>query len=86
MSNAVKKILYFFLSFLWVIGAVGSLGYILWMKEWVIAIGLVIVIVPSVPKIKEWVKFVLSNEELEDLGGINPYRLSFWCACIVFCR
>ena len=62
MSNAVKKIIYFFLSFLWVIGAVGSLGYILWMKEWVIAIGLVIVVVPSVPKIKEWVKFILSNE------------------------
>lgn len=62
MSNEVKKILYFFLSFLWVVGAVGSLGYILWMKEWVIAIGLVIVIVPSVPKIKEWVKFILSNE------------------------
>ena len=62
MSSEVKKILYFFLSFLWVIGAVGSLGYILWMKEWVVAIGLVIVIVPSVPKIKEWVKFILSNE------------------------
>ena len=62
MSNAVKKILYFFLSFLWVIGAVGSLGYILWMKEWVVAIGLVIVIVPSVPKIKEWVKFIFGNE------------------------
>lgn len=62
MSNEIKKILYFFLSFLWVVGAIGSLGYILWMKEWVIAIGLVIVIVPSVPKIKEWVKFILSNE------------------------
>ena len=62
MSNAVKKILYFFHSFLWVIGAIGSLGYILWMKEWVVAIGLVIVIVPSVPKIKEWIKFILSNE------------------------
>mgnify|MGYP003425268930 FL=1 len=62
MSNEVKKILYFFLSFLWVVGAIGSLGYILWMKEWVIAIGLVIVIVPSVPKIKEWVKFILSDE------------------------
>ncbi len=62
MSNAVKKILYFFLSFLWVVGAIGSLGYILWMKEWVIAIGLVIVVVPSVPKIKEWIKFILSNE------------------------
>ena len=62
MSNAVKKILYFFLSFLWVIGAVGSLSYILWMKEWVVAIGLVIVVVPSVPKIKEWIKFILSNE------------------------
>lgn len=62
MSNAVKKILYFFFSFLWVIGAVGSLGYILWMKEWVVAIGLVIVVVPSVPKIKEWVKFILGNE------------------------
>lgn len=62
MNNEVKKILYFFLSFLWVVGAIGSLGYILWMKEWVIAIGLVIVIVPSVPKIKEWVKFILSNE------------------------
>ena len=62
MSNEVKKILYFFLSFLWVVGAIGSLGYILWMKEWVVAIGLVIVIVPSIPKIKEWVKFILSNE------------------------
>ena len=62
MSNEVKKILYFFLSFLWVVGAIGSLGYILWMKEGVVAIGLVIVIVPSVPKIKEWVKFILSNE------------------------
>ena len=62
MSNIVKKILYFFLSFLWVIGAVGSLGYILWMTAWVVAIGLVIVVVPSVPKIKEWVKFILSNE------------------------
>ena len=62
MSNEVKKILYFFLSFLWVVGAIGSLGYILWMKEWVIAIGLVIVIVPSVPKIKEWIKVILSNE------------------------
>lgn len=62
MNNEVKKILYFFLSFLWVIGAIGSLGYILWMKEWVVAIGLVIVVVPSVPKIKEWVKFILSNE------------------------
>lgn len=62
MNNGVKKILYFFLSFLWVIGAVGSLGYILWMKEWVVAIGLVIVIVPSVPKIKEWIKFIVSDE------------------------
>lgn len=62
MSSTVKKILYFFLSFLWVVGAIGSLGYILWMKEWVVAIGLVIVIVPSVPKIKEWIKFILSNE------------------------
>ena len=62
MSNEVKKILYFFLSFLWVVGAIGSLGYILWMKEWVIAIGLVIVIVPSVPKIKEWINFILGNE------------------------
>ena len=62
MSNKVKKILYFFLSFLCVVGAIGSLGYILWMKEWVVAIGLVIVVVPSVPKIKEWVKFILSNE------------------------
>ena len=62
MSNEIKKIPYFFLSFLWVVGAIGSLGYILWMKEWVVAIGLVIVVVPSVPKIKEWVKFVLSNE------------------------
>ena len=62
MSNEVKKILYFFLSFLWVVGAIGSLCYILWMKEWVVAIGLVIVIIPSVPKIKEWVKFILGNE------------------------
>ena len=62
VRNAVKKILYCFLSFLWVVGAIGSLGYILWMKEWVIAIGLVIVVVPSVPKIKEWIKFILRSQ------------------------
>ena len=62
MSNAVKKILYFFLSFLWVIGAVGPPENKHRIKEREETIGMVIVIVPSVPKIKECVKFILSNE------------------------
>ena len=62
MSSATKKILLFFLSFSWVVGALGSFLSLISKGEYVIAIGLVVVIYSSVPKIREWVKFIISNE------------------------
>ena len=62
MSSATKKILLFFLFFFWVVGALGSFLSLISKGEYVIAIGLVVVIYSSVPKIREWVKFIISNE------------------------
>lgn len=62
MSSTAKKILLFFLSFLWIVGAVGSFLYSLVGREWFIAIGLVVVIIASVPKLREWVTFIISDE------------------------
>ena len=62
MSSATKKILLFFLSFFWVVGALGSFLSLISKGEYAIAIGLVVVIYSSVPKIREWVKFIISNE------------------------
>ena len=39
----MKKILYFLGSFLAVIGGIGSFGYLVWQKEWVIAAGVLVV-------------------------------------------
>ena len=62
MSSATKKILLFFLSFFWVVGALGSFLSLISKGEYVIAIGVVVVIYSSVPKIREWVKFIIGNE------------------------
>ena len=57
----MKKILYFFGSFLAVVGGIGSLGYLLWMKEWVIAIGVAVVCFAAYPTIKGWIKALIDE-------------------------
>ena len=57
----MKKILYFFGSFLAVIGGIGSFGYLVWQKEWVIAIGVVVVCFAAAPKIIQWVKKLINE-------------------------
>lgn len=51
----MKKFLYFFGSFLAMIGGIGSFGYLVWKKEWVIAMGVLVVCFAAYPTIKEWV-------------------------------
>lgn len=55
----MKKIFYFFGSFLAMIGGIGSMGYLLWKKEWVIAVGVLVVCFAAYPKIKEWITKLL---------------------------
>lgn len=57
----MKKILYFFGSFLAIIGGIGSLGYLLWMKEWVIAIGVLVVCFAAYPTIKGWIMKLINE-------------------------
>ena len=57
----MKKILYFFGSFLAVIGGIGSFGYLVWQKEWVSAIGVVVVCFAAAPKIIQWVKKLINE-------------------------
>ncbi len=52
----MKKLLYFFGSFLALIGAIGSLGYLLWMKQYVIAFGVAVLIDAAYPTVRGWVK------------------------------
>lgn len=57
----MKKILYFFASFLALIGAIGSLGYLLWMKQYVIAVGVAVLIDAAYPTVKGWIKALLDE-------------------------
>ena len=54
-----KKILMFFVLFLSVVGGLGSLGYLIWLKAYVVAAGEAAVIGFAVPTwIKEFKKFL----------------------------
>ena len=57
----MKKILYFFGSFLAVIGGIGSFGYFVWQKEWVIAAGVLVVCFAAFPTIKNWVNKLINE-------------------------
>lgn len=57
----MKKILYFFGSFLAVIGGIGSFGYLVWQKEWVIAAGVLVVCFAASPTIKNWVNKLINE-------------------------
>lgn len=56
-----KKILKFFGSFLAVVGGIGSFGYALYLKEWVIAIGVGVVCFAAFPTVKGWVMSLLHD-------------------------
>lgn len=57
----MKKILYFFGSFLAIIGGIGSFGYLVWKKEWVIAIGVLVVCFAAYPTIKNWITKLINE-------------------------
>ena len=57
----MKKILYFFGSFLAVIGGIGSFGYLVWQKEWVIAAGVLVVCFAASPTIKNRVNKLINE-------------------------
>ena len=56
-----KKFLYFFGSFLAVVGGLGAFGYAIYLKEWVIAIGVAVVCFAAFPTVKGWVKNLLNE-------------------------
>lgn len=55
----MKKVLYFFASFLSVVGGIGAIGYLVWLKQWVVAAGVLVVCFAAYPTIKGWVKALL---------------------------
>jgi len=57
-----KKPIYFFGSFLAIVGGIGSLGYLIWLKEWVVAAGVVVVCIAAFPTLKKWIKNILNDE------------------------
>ena len=57
----MKKFILFFAIFLSIIGGIGSFGYALYLKEWVIAIGVAIVCFAAAPKIIQWVKKLINE-------------------------
>lgn len=57
----MKKILCFFGSFLALIGGIGSFGYLVWQREWVIAFGVLVVCFAAFPTIKNWVNYIINE-------------------------
>lgn len=55
-----RKFLSVFLLFFSLLGGIGSLGWTIYLKEWFIAIGVVVLCYAAYPKIKGWVKGLLS--------------------------
>ena len=57
----MKKFILFFAIFLSIIGGIGSFGYLVWKKEWVIAAGVLVVCFAAFPTIKKWVKSLINE-------------------------
>ena len=55
----MKKILYFILLILTVIGIIGGIGYSIYNGAWVIAIGLVVTGYMAYPKVKDLIDKLL---------------------------
>ena len=56
----MKKFGCFFGLFAYLMGSIGSLGYVLYCKQYVIAIALAVVICMAYPTAKKWLKEILS--------------------------
>ena len=56
----MKKILYFFGSFIAFVGGVGSLCYSLYLKEWFLAVCVAVLCFAAYPTVKGWVKELLA--------------------------
>lgn len=57
----MKKFILFFAIFLSIIGGIGSFGYLVWQKEWVIAAGVLVVCFAASPTIKNWVNKLINE-------------------------
>lgn len=56
----LKKLLYFFVSFLSLIGGISAIGMALAAHEWVIAVGAFCVCVAAIPTVANWVKKLIT--------------------------
>ena len=54
----MKKLLYFFVLALSLLGAIGGIGYTIWQKAYVIAIGIAALSFLAWPKIREYFKIL----------------------------
>lgn len=61
----MKKILYFFLLFLAVIGLLGGIGYTLWCNAVPIAVGIGVLGYMAYPMAKEWYNKLFENDKTE---------------------
>ena len=57
----MKKFILFFAIFLSIIGGIGSFGYAIYLKEWVIAAGVLVVCFAAFPTIKNWVNKLINE-------------------------
>lgn len=57
----MKKFLVFFASFLSIVGGLGAFGFLIWMREYVIAAGVLIVCFAAYPTIKGWIKTLINE-------------------------
>lgn len=53
-----KKMLCFFALVLWAIGVIGSIGYALYLHQYVIAVGVVVAGLFGIPTVKNYWKFL----------------------------
>ena len=60
-QSEMKKFILFFAIFLSIIGGIGSFGYLVWQKEWVIAAGVLVVCFAASPTIKNWVNKLINE-------------------------
>lgn len=54
----MKKLLYFFVLALALLGIIGGIGYTIWQKAYVIAIGIAALTFLAWPKIREYFKLL----------------------------
>ena len=58
MIKVLKKLLYFFVLALALLGIIGGIGYTIWQKAYVIVIGIAALAFLAWPKIREYFKLL----------------------------